>query len=88
MDPRPSIPGAPSCRTTRGFPSRRAPAPGFFAPDGSSRVTGKPLQLFDRDGGILLLGTGMVRFDPDGNVLVAHGHDEALTADLAEFYCP
>lgn len=70
------------------IPIEKGAGTGFFAPDGSSRVTGKPLQLFDRDGGILLLGTGLVRFDPDGNVLVAHGHDEALTADLAEFYCP
>ena len=73
---------------TCGFPSRRAPAPASSPPDGSSRVTGKPLQLLDRDGGILLLGTGMVRFDPEGNVLVAHGHGEALTVDLAEYYCP
>ena len=61
------------------IPIEKGAGTGFFAPDGSSRVTGKPLQLMD---------TGMARFDPEGNVLVAHGHDEVLTVDLAEYYCP
>ena len=70
------------------IPIEKGAGTGRFAPDGSKTVTGKPLQLFDRDGGILLLGTGMGKFDPDGNVLVAHGHDEALQVDLAAYYCP
>jgi hypothetical protein len=70
------------------IPIEKGAGTGRFLPDGTKIVNGKPLQLFDRDGGILLLGTGLVRFDPFGDVLVAHGHDEALGVDLAEYYCP
>ena len=70
------------------IPIEKGAGTGRFLPDGTKIVNGKPLQLFDRDGGILLLGTGYATFDPDGNVLVAHGHDEALQVDLSEYYCP
>ena len=70
------------------IPIEKGAGTGRFAPDGSKTVTGKPLQLFDRDGGILLLGAGLATFDPFGNVLVTHGHGEALTVDLAQYYCP
>ena len=61
----------------------------FIAPDGTRRVVGKPLQLFDPDGGIRLLATGWVEVDPNGTISEARGaHSPLPEGDLSEYYCP
>jgi hypothetical protein len=60
----------------------------FVAPDGSRRVVGKPLQLFDPHGGVRLLDAGWVAFDPDGSVSEVRGPHPSLDVDLRDYYCP
>ncbi|MGY1609407.1 MULTISPECIES: hypothetical protein [unclassified Geodermatophilus] len=60
----------------------------FIAADGTRRVVGKPIQLFDPDGGVRLLDAGWVEFDPDGTVSRTRGPHPSLDVDLREYYCP
>jgi hypothetical protein len=57
----------------------------FVAPDGTRTVIGKPIQLFDPDGGVLLLDAGWVEL---GDEPVIRGPHPSLGADLATYYCP
>ena len=70
------------------IPIEKGAGTAFFAPDGSRRVVGKPIQLFRPDGGVMLLDAGLIEFDPDGNVIAARGRQPSLDADLADSYCP
>ncbi len=70
------------------IPIEKGAGTGFFAPDGSKTVVGKPLQLIDRDGGVVMLDAGRVEFDADGNVVIARGPHPSLGMDLADIYCP
>lgn len=60
----------------------------FIAADGTRRVVGKPLQLFDPDGGVRLLDAGWVEFDPGGDVTDVRGPHPSLDVDLRDYYCP
>lgn len=71
------------------FPVEKGAATSFFAADGSRTTVGKPLQLFDPDGGgTLLMGAGRALFDANGDLISATGQRAALDADLADYYCP
>jgi hypothetical protein len=71
------------------LPIERGAATAFFAPDGSmTTITGKPIQLIDRHGGVRALDAGLtVLGDPPA---VHHGHlDVGIdNPELASFYCP
>lgn len=69
-------------------PVEKGAATTFIAPDGTRRVVGLPIQLFDPDGGIRLLDAGWVEFDPDGNVSTVRGPHPSLEVDLRDYYCP
>ena len=60
----------------------------FRAPDGSSRVVGKPIQLIGPNGGVRLLDAGRVVFDRAGNPTDVRGPHPSLGADLRAYYCP
>jgi hypothetical protein len=60
----------------------------FIAADGTRRVVGKPIQLFDPDGGVRLLDAGWVEFDPDGSPTDVRGPHPSLDVDLHDYYCP
>jgi hypothetical protein len=60
----------------------------FIAPDGTRRVVGTPLHLFDPDGGVRLLDAGWVEFDPDGDLSDVRGPHPSLDVDLHDYYCP
>ena len=71
------------------FPVEKGAATSFFAADGSRTTVGKPLQLFDPEGGgTLLMGAGRAIFDANGDLIAATGQRAALDADLADYYCP
>jgi hypothetical protein len=74
------------------IPVEKGAGSSFTTPDGARTVVGKPIQLFDPDGGITLLAAGLTEFDEFGAVLTVHGHnpdlDAILANDLAAFYCP
>lgn len=87
--------GSQTFHTTRTFipedpriPVERSAGTSFWAPDGSRRVVGKPIQLFARDGGVTLLDAGWVAFDPAGLPTVLRGPHPSLGVDLADYYCP
>ncbi len=67
------------------IPVEKGAGSGFTAPDGTRVVTGKPLQLFDPDGGVLLLGAGLTIFGEQE--VIVRGRN-ALDVDLADYYCP
>ncbi len=70
------------------LPVERGAGTSLHAPDGTVRVVGKPLQLFEPDGGIRLLDAGFVEF---GDELIVHGHHPVPVwegVDLAPYYCP
>jgi hypothetical protein len=71
------------------IPIEKGAATTFFAPDGSRRVVGKPIQLFKPDGGVLILDAGWVQFDAAGDVVTVRGpHPSLDVGDLAPYYCP
>ena len=70
------------------IPIEKGAATAFFAPDGSRRVVGTPIQLFNPDGGVLLLDAGWVQFDASGERVMARGPHPSLDVDLADYYCP
>ena len=67
------------------IPVEKGAGSSFTAADGTRVVTGKPLQLFDPDGGVLLLGAGLTIFGEQG--VVVRGRN-SLDVDLADHYCP
>ena len=70
------------------IPIEKGAATAFFAPDGSRRVVGKPIQLFKPGGGVLLLDAGWVQFDAGGSIVTVRGPHPSLDVDLADYYCP
>jgi hypothetical protein len=72
----------------RRIPVEKGAGTTFIAADGTRRVVGKPIQLFDPAGGVRLLDAGWVEFDLDGNVADVRGPHPSLDADLSEHYCP
>jgi hypothetical protein len=67
------------------IPVEKGAATSFFAPDGTQRVVGKPIQLFSPDGGVIILDAGWVEFGDDVTV---RGPHPSLEIDLADVYCP
>jgi hypothetical protein len=73
----------------RRLPIEKGAATSFFAPDGTRRVVGKPLQLISqRGGGVLILDAGWVELDPFDSVLGMRGPHPSLDVDLSLYYCP
>jgi hypothetical protein len=71
------------------LPIERGAATAYFAPDGTmTRITGKPIQLIDRHGGVRALDAGL--YVLGGPTAVHHGHlDVGIdNPDLAPLYCP
>ena len=88
--------GSTTLQTVRTFvpdderiPIEKGAATSFIAPDGSRTVVGKPLQLFDRNGGVTTLDAGLVMFNADGDLTTVRGrHDFIVDGDEAALYCP
>ena len=71
------------------IPVEKGSGMSFTAPDGSRRVIGKPIQLFDQQGGVTTLDAGVAVFDGDGQLVDVHGrHDFISDGDEAALYCP
>jgi hypothetical protein len=70
------------------LPIEKGAATTFFAPDGTRRVVGKPIQLIGPDGGVRILDAGWVELDEFDNPLRMRGPHPSLEADLALYYCP
>jgi hypothetical protein len=71
------------------LPIERGAATAYFAPDGSmTKITGKPIQLIDRYGGVSALDAGL--YVLGGPTAVHHGHlDVGIdNPNLASLYCP
>ncbi len=66
-------------------PIEKGAGTSFTYPDGTRKVVGKPIQLFDRNGGVLLLGAGRTDFSEDG--VTIRGRD-GLNVDMADYLCP
>lgn len=85
--------GSATLHTVRTFvphdpriPIEKGAATSFFAPDGTQRVVGKPIQLFPQDGGgVLILDAGWVEFGAD---ITVRGPHPWLDADPADYFCP
>ena len=61
----------------------------FTSPDGTSKVVGSPLRIFDRGGGMIVVGAGQVIFDPGGDPIRVRGQFPDLSDEaLASYYCP
>jgi hypothetical protein len=72
----------------RRLPIERGAATSYFAPDGAqTRITGTPIHLISRTGGVRALDAGLLLI---GDPNVAHGHvDVGIdNPDLAPYYCP
>lgn len=67
------------------IPVERGAGTSFFAPDGTQRVVGMPIQLLDRNGGVMILDAGWIEF---GDEITVRGPHPSLEVDLAGFYCP
>jgi hypothetical protein len=69
------------------IPVERGAGTSFHSPDGTVRVVGMPLQLFEPGGGIRLLDAGSVTFGDD---VIVHGHHPVRVweTDLTPYYCP
>lgn len=67
------------------IPIERGAATSFFAPDGTQRVVGMPIQLIGPDRGVTILDAGWVEF---GDELTVRGPHPSLEVDLADYYCP
>ncbi len=70
------------------IPMEKGAATSFNAPDGSRVVVGKPLHLFDPDGGVLVLDAGWIAFDTLGDPADMRGPHPFLELDPADLYCP
>lgn len=70
------------------IPLEKGAATSFNAPDGSRIVVGKPLQLFDPDGGILQLDAGWIAFDSVGDPEDMRGPHTFQDLDPVDLYCP
>ena len=70
------------------IPLEKGAATSFNAPDGSRVVVGKPVQLFDPDGGVLQLDAGWIAFDPVGDPADMRGPHTFHDLDPADLYCP
>lgn len=70
------------------IPLEKGAATSFNAPDGSRVVVGKPVQLFDPDGGVLQLDAGWIAFDPIGDPADMRGPHTFHDLDPADLYCP
>jgi hypothetical protein len=71
------------------LPIERGAGTAYFAPDGSmTKITGKPIQLIDRHGGVRALDAGLTVLG--GPTAVHHGHlDVGIdNPNLASLYCP
>jgi hypothetical protein len=71
------------------LPIERGAGTAYFAPDGSmTAITGKPIQLLDRNGGVRALDAGLTLLA--GPTAIHHGHlDVGLdNPNLASLYCP
>jgi hypothetical protein len=71
------------------LPIERGAGTAYFAPDGSlTAITGKPIQLIDRHGGVRALDAGLTLLG--GPTAVHHGHlDVGIdNPNLAALYCP
>lgn len=71
------------------LPIERGAGTAYFAPDGSmTAITGKPIQLIDRHGGVRALDAGLTVLG--GPTAVHHGHlDVGIdNPNLAALYCP
>jgi hypothetical protein len=71
------------------LPIERGAGTAYFAPDGSlTAISGKPIQLLDRHGGVRALDAGLTVLG--GPTAVHHGHlDVGLdNPNLASLYCP
>lgn len=67
------------------LPIEKGAATAFNYPDGTRTVVGKPIQLFDPEGGVRLIGAGWTHFGEDG--VTIRGRD-GLNIDEAAYYCP
>lgn len=72
------------------IPIEKGAATSFFAPDGSKRVVGKPIQLFYPAGGVKTLDAGQAIFDEHGALLNVRGRHDFIagTDSEADLYCP
>ena len=70
------------------IPTERGAGISFTASDGTRRVVGKPIQLFDPDGGVRVIDAGWVEFDSEGEQIDTRGPHPSLDIDLADLYCP
>ncbi len=70
------------------IPTEKGASTSFNAPDGSRVVVGKPLHLFDPDGGVLVLDAGWIAFDALGDPADMRGPHPFLELDPADLYCP
>jgi hypothetical protein len=71
------------------LPIERGAGTAYFAPDGSmTAITGKPIQLIDRHGGVRALDAGLTVLG--GPTVVHHGHlDVGIdNPNLSALYCP
>jgi hypothetical protein len=71
------------------LPIERGAGTAYFAPDGTmTAITGKPIQLIDRHGGVRALDAGLTVLG--GSTAVHHGHlDVGIdNPNLASLYCP
>ena len=88
--------GSQTVHTERSFvpadtrlPIEKGAATAFYAPDGSRRVVGKPIQLTSQTGGgVIVRDAGWVLFDPFDNPDAMRGPHPSLTVDPAAYYCP
>lgn len=87
--------GSETLHTVRTFtssdpriPLEKGAATSFNSPDGSRVVVGKPVQLFDPDGGLLVMDAGWIALDATGDSVDMRGPHTFLDLDPADLYCP
>jgi hypothetical protein len=71
------------------IPIERGAGASHTAPDGTRTITGSPLRIYDRRGGIKVIGAGQVVLDPEEHPIRVRGQYPDLSDEaLAGYYCP
>lgn len=71
-------------------PIEKGAGTGTTYPDGTRKVVGSPLRLYDQQGGgISVIAAGLVVFDPFGDPSRTRGHAIDLSDEaMVSYYCP